>query len=196
MKPLLLFSLYLVFEHCMDSALRSSLPHLTRWYNTVLGQKEVKEVMEGLDLKQSLPKVAPVVECEAGSSPENVPKGAPVSVAPAKALGSSGKGRCLSPPLQSKWQQNSQACFFCFDYFAYANILKYIYHLYPWHQDGQDDTFSPSHLTFTHHPLVCYNPNCWSLFCSVSLCTVQQLQLLVKFQRPHPLLVLRSWKKL
>ena len=155
----------------MDSALRSSLPHLTRWFNTVLGQKEVKEVMEGLDLKQSLPKVAPVVECEAESSPENVSKEAPASVAPAKALGSSGKGRCLSPPLQSKWQQNSHACFFCFDYFDYANILKCIYHLYPWHQDGQDDTFSPSYLTFTLYPLVCYNLSCWSLFCLVSLCT-------------------------
>ena len=153
----------------MDSALRSSLPHLTRWFNTVLGQKEVKEVMEGLGLKQSLPKVAPVVECEA----ESVSKGAPASVAPAKALGSSGKGRCLSPPLQSKWQQNSQACFFCFDYFDYANILKCIYHLYPWHQDGQDDTFSPSYLTITqsHHPLLCYNSSRWSLFCLVSLCT-------------------------
>ena len=171
MKPLLLFSLYLVFEHCMDSALRSSLPHLTRWFNTVLGQKEVKEVMEGLDLKQSLPKVAPVVECEAESSLGNVSKEAPASVAPAKALGSSGKGRCLSPPLQSKWQQNSHACFFCFDYLYYANILKFIYHLYPWHQDGQDDTFSPSYLTFTLYPLVCYNLSCWSLFCLVSLCT-------------------------
>ena len=124
MKPLILFSLYLVFEHCMDPALRSSLPHLTRWFNTVLGQKEVKEVMEGLDLKQSLPKVAPVVECEAESSPGNVSKGAPASVAPAKALGSSGKSRCLSPPLQSIWQQNSQACFFCFDYNCYTNILE------------------------------------------------------------------------
>merc|ERR1719476_174454 len=73
----------------MDSALRSSLPHLTRWFNTVLGQKEVKEVMEGLDLKQSLPKMAPVVEYEAESSPGNVYRGAPASVAPAKALGSS-----------------------------------------------------------------------------------------------------------
>ena len=124
MKPLILFSLYLVFEHCMDPALRSSLPHLTRWFNTVLGQKEVKEVMEGLDLKQCLPKVAPVVECEAESSPGNVSKGAPASVAPAKALGSSGKSRCLSPPLQSIWQQNSQACFFCFDYNCYTNILE------------------------------------------------------------------------
>ena len=171
MKPLLLFSLYLVFEHCMDSALRSSLPHLTRWFNTVLGQKEVKEVMEGLDLKQSLPKVAPVIECEAESSPGNISKGVPASVAPAKALGSSGKGRCLSPQLQRKWQQNSQACFFCFDYFDYANILKCNYHLYPWHQDGQDDTFSPFYLTFTHNPLLCYNFSRWSLFCLVSLCT-------------------------
>ena len=171
MKPLLLFSLYLVFEHCMDSALRSSLPHLTRWFNTVLGQKEVKEVMEGLDLKQSLPKVAPVVECGNESSPGNVSKGAPASVAPATALGSSGKGRCLSPPLQSIWQQNSQACFFCFDYIYFTNILKCIYNLNPWHRDGQDDTFSPSYLTFTHHPLLCYNSRRWSLFCLVSLCT-------------------------
>ena len=155
----------------MDSALRSSLPHLTRWFNTVLGQKEVKEVMEGLDLKQSLPKVAPVVEFEAESSPGNVSKGAPASVAPAKALGSSGKGRCLSLPLQSIWQQNSQTCLFCFDYIYYANILKRIYHLYPWHQDGQDDTFSPSYLTITHHLLLCYNSSRWSLFCLVSLCT-------------------------
>merc|ERR1712029_108036 len=96
---------------------------------------------------------------------------APASVAPAKALGSSGKGRCLSPTLQRKWQQNSHACFFCFDYFEYPNILKCIYHLYPWHQDGQYDTFSPSYLIFTHHPLICYNLSCWSLFCLVSLCT-------------------------
>jgi len=53
-------SLYLVFEHCMDSSLRSSLPHLTRWFTTVLGQKEVKEVLAGLNLKESVPKLGAV----------------------------------------------------------------------------------------------------------------------------------------
>merc|ERR1719278_1794972 len=51
-------SLYLVFEHCMDASLRSSLPHLTRWFTTVLGQNEVKEVLAQLNLKESVPKGA------------------------------------------------------------------------------------------------------------------------------------------
>merc|ERR1719507_1940866 len=42
----------------MDSSLRSSLPHLTRWFTTVLGQNEVKEVLAGLNLKESVPKGA------------------------------------------------------------------------------------------------------------------------------------------
>merc|ERR1719174_2126918 len=41
-------SLYLVFEHCMDASLRSSLPHLTRWFTTVLGQNELLQQLQQL----------------------------------------------------------------------------------------------------------------------------------------------------
>ena len=43
-------SLLLVFTHVMDQDIRDRLPHLTRWFNTVVNQKMVKEVLDKVDL--------------------------------------------------------------------------------------------------------------------------------------------------
>jgi len=43
-------SLLLVFTHVVDQDLRDKMPHLTRWYNTVVNQEFVKEVLGQVDL--------------------------------------------------------------------------------------------------------------------------------------------------
>merc|ERR1712106_938755 len=42
--------LLLVFTHVIDQEIMDKLPHLTRWYNTVVNQTKVKEVLDKVDL--------------------------------------------------------------------------------------------------------------------------------------------------
>ena len=43
-------SLLLVFTHVMDQEIKDKLPHLTRWFNTVVNQKKVKEVLDQVEI--------------------------------------------------------------------------------------------------------------------------------------------------
>ena len=43
-------SLLLAFTHVVDQELMDKLPHLTRWFNTVVNQKMVKDVLDKVDL--------------------------------------------------------------------------------------------------------------------------------------------------
>ena len=54
----LMCSLLLVFSHkeAMDQKLKDELPHVTRWYNTVVNQKLVKTVLDTVNLEISLNK--------------------------------------------------------------------------------------------------------------------------------------------
>ena len=98
----------------MDSSLRSSLPHLTRWFTTVLGQNEVKEVLAGLNLKESVPKGAATATTAVAT----------------KTNSSSGKGLFVSP-LEGNWPQYSQTSFVCFEPFdAFPQPSS-------WHQNNQ-----------------------------------------------------------
>ena len=45
-------SLLLVFTHVMDQEIKDRLPHLTRWFTTVVNQKKVKEVLDQVDLSR------------------------------------------------------------------------------------------------------------------------------------------------
>ena len=118
----------------MDSSLRSSLPHLTRWFTTVLGQNEVKEVMAGLNLKESVPKGAPA---------------APKNTSPP------GKGRYMSTP-QGNWHQNSQTSFAHPKALHVCKFLPSFPFLSTWHQNSRI-CFVCSELKYVdpcpHHPM-------------------------------------------
>ena len=45
-------SLLLVFTHVMDQEIKDKLPHLTRWFNTVVNQKKVKEVLDQVEMSE------------------------------------------------------------------------------------------------------------------------------------------------
>ena len=185
-------SLYLVFEHCMDSSLRSSLPHLTRWFTTVLGQNEVKEVLAGLNLKQCVPKgpattVAPVIAPIASSSSG---KGLAV-VSPQYGnwhQNSQTNFVCLEPfdtfPLLGSWQQNRQICFVCSESFfatfwAYQPLPAYTY------------TF------LSYLPCFCLGSPCMSLpFSSIYTLLASELHNFPKLQRQSLLPVQKPWKRL
>ena len=55
----------LVFSHAevMDQKLKDELPHVARWYNTVVNQKLVKTVLDTVDLK-----ISPIKCVEKGKS--------------------------------------------------------------------------------------------------------------------------------
>ena len=54
----LMSSLHLVFSNKALLDMGEELPHVTRWYNTVINQKNVKSVLQGvsLELKATTPK--------------------------------------------------------------------------------------------------------------------------------------------
>ena len=171
----------------MDSSLRSSLPHLTRWFTTVLGQNEVKEVLAGLNLKES------------------VPKGAVAAAVAPKTNSSSGKGLSVYP-LEGNWHQNSQTSFVCFLPFdAFPQPSS-------WHRNSHICfvCLDLSFVTCNHQPLLAFTvPLSKSLPCFGldSLCTslpftsscallVCDFHHLLQFQRQALLLVQKPWKRL
>ena len=191
LEPFSSCSLYLVFEHCMDSSLRSSLPHLTRWFTTVLGQKEVKEVLAGLNLKESVPKAGAVTAATTVEAPK--PKSSP------------GKGLFVSPLKEGNWHQNSQTSFVCSKPFLVA---------FPqpssWHQNSQVCFVCLELLFFTpcsHQPLLAFTVSFSSCFSLDDPCTslplarsrallVYEVHCFPKLQRQALLPVEKPWKRL
>ena len=175
----------------MDSSLRSSLPHLTRWFTTVFGQNEVKEVLAGLNLKESIPKgpattAAPVVAPQT-SSPSG--KGLVVSLRLSNwHQNSQNSFVCLEPfdtfPLLGSWQQNSQICFVCSESFlatfwAYQPLPAF------------------THTFLSYLPCFCLDSPCMSLpFTSIYKLSVSEVHHLPKLQRQSLLPVQKPWKRL
>ena len=165
----------------MDASLRSSHPHLARWFTTVLGQKEVKEVLAGLNLEESVPKAATT---------------APTAVA----FKTKGKGLIVST-LKGNWPQNSQTSFVCFEF------LDTFPQSSSWHQNSQICfvclefvicSYQPLPAFTNHVPCFCLDSSLHMLSfvgsCALLVCDL--LFNLLQFQRQALLPVPKPWKKL